>query len=212
MVCLVIDMFVEVDLIVVVVDSIVCWWGVDDWFVEIVCGVEKLVLLVFNKMDICSKFRFLLMIEDWYVMDFFDVIVFVSVFDGDGCDVVLDLIFECLLKGELEFDEEFLMLYSECFFVVEWICEKLFEFLCEELLFVIVVVIDDWKELEGGVICIVVMILVEWGGQKKIVIGCWGEMIKKIGIFVWYDFVEYFGGFVYFDLYVKQEVVWCENV
>ncbi|MEM1248893.1 MAG: GTPase Era [Acidobacteriota bacterium] len=205
------DALVEADLIVVVVDSTVRRRGVDERLVELVRGAQKKALLALNKTDICSKPKLLPMIEDWHATGLFEAIVPISALDGEGCDVVLDLIFERLPKGEPEFDEELLTPHSERFLVAERIREKLLELLREELPFATAVVIDDWQEPEGAAIRIAATILVERGGQKKIVIGRRGEMIKKIGTLARHDLIEYLGGPVHLDLHVKQETAWREN-
>jgi KH domain-containing protein len=87
-----------------------------------------------------------------------------------------------LPEGEPMFDPELLTIHPERFLAAERIREKGLELTTEELPFSTAVVIDRWEDdEEKGLIRIYASILVERPGQKKIVVGRLGQMIKAIG-------------------------------
>ncbi|HYG62636.1 MAG TPA: KH domain-containing protein, partial [Thermoanaerobaculia bacterium] len=54
-------------------------------------------------------------------------------------------------------------------------------------------------------------IIVDRAGQKQIVVGRQGQMIKAIGTAARIDLEEYLGRRVYLDLHVRVEENWREN-
>ena len=82
----------------------------------------------------------------------------------------------------------------------------------EERPFTTAVVIDRWEEdEERDLILIYASILVERPGQKKIVVGHQGQMIKAIGTAARLDLEQYLERRVYLDLHVRVETDWREN-
>jgi GTP-binding protein Era len=74
------------------------------------------------------------------------------------------------------------------------------------------VVIERWDEEEGrDLLRLHVSILVERPGQKKILVGRQGQMIKAIGTAARQDLEEFLGRRVYLDLQVRLEPGWRED-
>jgi GTP-binding protein Era len=106
---------------------------------------------------------------------------------------------------------------NERFFVTEYIREQAFKFLKEELPFEIAVVIDEYKDFrERGISSKIVShisasILVNRPGQRAIVIGSKGCMIKKIGFEARKKIEAMVGGQIHLNLHVKVSPNWFKN-
>ena len=94
----------------------------------------------------------------------------------------------------------------------ERIREKVLELTSEELPFSTAVVIERWEDdEEKNLIRIYATILVEREGQKKIVVGRQGDMIKNIGTAARIDLEEFLERRVYLELFVRVEPGWRED-
>jgi GTP-binding protein Era len=74
------------------------------------------------------------------------------------------------------------------------------------------VIVERWEEeAEKDLVLIYASILVDRPGQKKIVVGRQGQMIKAIGTAARHDLEEFLGRRVYLDLNVRLEPGWRED-
>ena len=113
-------------------------------------------------------------------------------------------------QGEPLYDTELLTVHPERFLVAERIREKLLQHTRDELPFTTAVLIEDWQESDS-LLRLHATILVERSGQKKIVVGQRGSMLKQIGTAARLDLEEYLGKRVYLELFVRHEPDWREN-
>ena len=96
--------------------------------------------------------------------------------------------------------------------VAEFVREKLFLNLRQELPHSVGVMCEDEIEIaDDGHASISCTILVEREGQKGIVVGKGGSMIKKVGIEARRDIERLLGRKVYLDLKVRVEPQWRRN-
>ena len=95
--------------------------------------------------------------------------------------------------------------------VAEIIREKIFLFTHQEIPYSTAVEVDEFKERKGDLVYIKAIIYVERQGQKAILIGKGGEMLKKIGTSARVDISEAIGKRVYLDLWVKVDRNWKEK-
>jgi GTP-binding protein Era len=95
--------------------------------------------------------------------------------------------------------------------VTERIREKILELTTDELPFSTAVVLERWEEVEGEILRIYASILVERPGQKGIVVGKQGAMIKAIGTAARLDLEEYLERRIYLELNVRLEPDWRED-
>ncbi|HEX2642967.1 MAG TPA: KH domain-containing protein, partial [Thermoanaerobaculia bacterium] len=70
---------------------------------------------------------------------------------------------------------------------------------------------EEDEDPERNLLKLYASILVEREGQKKIVVGRQGQMIKNIGTAARLDLEDYLGRRVFLDLHVKVEPDWREN-
>lgn len=169
-------------------------------------------VLVLNKADRVKKPEILPRIEQYAKTGLFEEIVPLSAKTGENCDRLLEVLWNLLPEGEPLFDPELLTIHPERFLVAERIREKVLGLTTEELPFTTAVIIERWEEDgEKDLVRLYVSILVERPGQKKIVVGHQGQMIKAIGTAARHDLEEFLGRRVYLDLHVKVEPDWREN-
>lgn len=106
---------------------------------------------------------------------------------------------------------------NERFFVTEYIREQAFELLKDEIPYEVAVVIDEYKDMkakdENAKLAshISASILVNRPGQRAIVIGSKGKMIKEIGIRSRRKIEKLVGGQVHLNLHVKVAPKWFNN-
>ena len=170
-------------------------------------------ILILNKIDqIGDKAKLLPRIDQYAKSGLFSDIVPVSALTGDGADRLLDVLWDKLPEGAPLFDPELLTIHPERFLVAERIREKVLELTSDELPFSTAVALDTWEDdEEKGLIRIFASILVERHGQKKIVVGRQGQMIKAIGTAARLDLEQFLERRVYLDLHVRVEPDWRED-
>ncbi len=95
--------------------------------------------------------------------------------------------------------------------VAEIIREKIFLFTHQEIPYSTAVEVEEYKERKENLVYIKAKIYVERQGQKAILIGKGGEMLKKIGQAARIDISETIGKRVYLDLWVKVDKNWKEK-
>jgi GTPase len=179
---------------------------------DLIGKAEEPRVLILNKVDRIKKPEILPRIEHYAKTGLFAEIVPISAAKGDNCDRLIDVLWNLLPEGEPLFDPELLTIHPERFLVAERIREKVLELTSEELPFATAVVIDRWEEdEERDLILLYASLLVERPGQKKIVVGRQGQMIKAIGTAARLDLEQYLERRVYLDLTVRLEPEWREN-
>lgn len=182
----------------------------DAYMLDLMAKIEAKRILIINKIDRVSKPTILPRIGQYAKGGVFAEIIPVSALTGDGCSQLLDLLWSLLPEGEPRFDPELLTIHPERFLVTERIREKLLELTRDEIPFSTAVALDRWEE-EGDLVRLYASILVERPGQKKIVVGRQGEMIRNIGTAARIDLEGFLGKRVYLDLQVRLEPDWREN-
>ena len=96
------------------------------------------------------------------------------------------------------------------FLAAELIREKILLATRQEIPHATTVAVDKWEETER-LIRIYVSIVVEREGQKGIVIGKRGAMLKEIGTLARHEMEALFGIPIFLDLHVKVEAAWREK-
>lgn len=185
----------------------------DAYMLDLIGKGEGPRVLVLNKVDLLRDKKQLLPIMERYGgTGLFADIVPVSARTGDGCDRLLDVLWEKLPEGPPLYDPELLTIHPERFLAAERIREKVLELTSEELPYTTAVVLERWEDdEEKDLTRIYASILVERPGQKKIVVGHQGQMIRNIGTAARLDLEEFLGHRVYLDLHVRVEPGWRED-
>ncbi len=199
------------------VDVIV--WVVDQWrwqeenelILAQLRSVTSPVILAVNKIDQCEdKSSLLPFLEDAAKRFDFAAIVPIAALKNTNLDRLEDIIMGLLPEGELIYPEDQVTDRSERFFAAEIIREKLIRSLGQEVPHALTVQIEQYKE-EKGLIRIHAVIWVEREGQKVIVIGKNGEVLKKVGQRAREEMEKMFDGKIYLNLWVKVKKGWSDN-
>ena len=112
--------------------------------------------------------------------------------------------------GRATHDAESFTDRSERFMAAEFIREKVFRQLGDELPYAANVQIDKYEEV-GTLHRIFASIIVEKASQKAILIGEKGERLKRIGTDARKDMEATFGGKVYLELFVRVKKGWADD-
>ncbi len=219
MVAAALDALDDADVVCLLVDAAVAEGSGEAYLLDLVARARSPKVLALNKIDLIKKSRLLPLIERYAQSGTFAEIVPVSALSGDGCDLLLDILWRLLPAGPPRYDPELLTIHPDRFLVAERIREKVLDHTREEIPYATAVVIEGWEEEAGepgepgrpGLVRIIASILADRPGQKKILVGRRGAMIKAIGTAARKDLEDYLGRRVYLDLQVKLEPGWRED-
>jgi GTP-binding protein Era len=199
-----------VDVVVWVVDQWI-WHPENDLVLEKLQAARRPVILAVNKVDQCEdKSRLLPFLEDAAKRYDFAEIIPVSALRGINLELLEEKIMDLLPEGNPIYPEDQITDRTERFFAAEIIREKLIRSLGQEVPHAITVQIEQYKE-QKGIIHIHAVIWVEREGQKIIVIGKQGEVMKKVGQRAREDLEKMLEKRVYLNLWVKVKKGWSDN-
>ena len=169
------------------------------------------VVLVINKADrLKDKARllpFIAEVRDCYP---FAEIVPISAEKGDNVDRLLVVARSYLPVGEPMFDEDAITDRSERFMASEFLREKLFRLLGDELPYGMAVEIEQY-ELEGTMRRIHAAVIVDKPGHKGIVIGKNGEKLKRIATEARHELERLLEAKVFLEVWVKVRSGWSDD-
>jgi GTPase len=169
------------------------------------------MVLVLNKVDrLPEKGRLLPLIEQYKTDYAFADFVPVSALKGEGLDDLRRVVIAHLPEGPAYFPEDFVTDQPERFLAAELIREKVLAATRQEVPHAVAVAVDRWDETPQ-LTRIFATIRVEREGQKRILIGAKGAMLKKIGTEARQEIERLFGIRVYLDLHVRVEADWREK-
>lgn len=201
----------HVDVILFVVDGM-NWTEEDEQVLErLKVSAQAPVILVVNKMDkLADKEVMLPHIEKLAAQFNYSHVLPISARKGVNVDQLEEEIKKLMPEGELIFPEDQLTDRSSRFLAAELVREKLFRHLGQELPYSITVEIEQFDD-EKNLIRIGAVIYVERSGQKAIVIGKSGELLKSVGKDARLEMESLFGQKVFLRLWVKVREGWGDN-
>ncbi len=201
----------EVHVLVFVIEAL-HWTDADRYVLHRIRDRCRPVILAINKVDRIGDKRLLLpfLEEVGAQMEFSDVIP-ISSAKGDNVNALEDAVLRLLPEGEPLYPREQLTDRSERFFAGELIREKLLRTLGAEVPHRLCVEIDAF-ECEGDMNRICATIWVEKSGQKRIVIGHGGAVLKRVGEEARQDMEHLFGRKVFLRTWVKVDEHWSDDV
>jgi len=189
----------------------------DDFVLSLIRKLDCPVILVLNKMDAVRKEELLPLISHWSSLHTFADVIPISARKKENLDVLLDKVVGVLKEGQRYFPKHQLTDQPERFLVAELIREKILMLTGEEVPYATAVVIEKFEEpasmkkMKDGklpVTKIAAAIFCERTGQKAILIGKQGEMLKKIGTAARKDIEGLLGTRVFLELFVKVQEEW----
>jgi len=201
----------ERDLLLFLVDATAPFGIQDQRATDLVCKTGTPVVLVLNKVDLLKDKALLLpLIEQYKAIHEFADYVPVSALRHKGLDELRKVILSRLPEGPAYFPEDYVTDQPERFLAAELIREKVLAATRQEVPHSVTVSVDQWEET-ARLTRIFATIRVERPGQKAIVIGAKGAMLKKIGTLARQEMERLFGVKIYLDLHVRVEAGWRER-
>jgi GTP-binding protein Era len=201
----------ERDLLLFVADAAQPFGDEDRRAVDMARRTTTSVLLVLNKIDLLKDKAVLLPLIEQYKSAFEFAEYFpVSAAKGKGLDELRAEIVARLPEGPAYFPEDHVTDQPERFLAAELIREKVLLATRQEVPHSVTVTVDKWEETER-ITRIFATIRVERDGQKAIVIGREGAMLKRIGTEARREMERLFGVKIYLDLHVRVQPGWREK-
>jgi GTPase len=171
----------------------------------------KKALLVLNKIDRVDDKRMLLpLTEQFMKLHPFVETVPVSARKANGLEDLKHTIVQYLPEGEPVFSEDQFTDQPMRFLASEIIREKILEAAQKEVPHAVAVLVEQWEETPT-LTKISATIHVEKAGQKAILIGAKGEMLKRIGTGARLEIEKLTGNKVFLSLFVKVKPNWRED-
>jgi len=172
---------------------------------------DRPVILVINKTDqLKDRTALLPFLAQVSVDHDYAAIVPISATKGKQTDELLAEARKHLPNEGLMFPEDDLTDKSERFLAAEYIREKVFRLLGDELPYATTVEIEKF-EIEGNLRRIFAAIVVDRDGHKAIVIGKGGDSLKRIASEARQDMERLFGDKVYLEIWVKVKSGWNDD-
>ncbi len=202
---------VDADIVALVVDA---KRGFDD---ETKAIVEKLkqnqtnTILVLNKTDLVSNEELLKLCKDLNDTYVFEETFMISALNNKGTDDFYRYLANNLPVSPWYYPEEQMSDLPLKLLAAEIVREKLFLYLRQELPYAITVEPELWERREDNSVRAEMTIYVERDGQKQIVLGHGGSMIKKIGQSARRELEELLEDRIHLFLFVKVRSNWGDD-
>lgn len=197
----------EVDVVLFMVEPEPAGKG-DQYIAELLKKIKKPVFLVINKIDKVHPDKLLSIIDSYKNLGDFAEIVPISASQGNNVSELIKTIAKYLPEGPQFYNADQLTDRPEYFIVAELIREQVLKLTHEEVPHATAVVVDRMRDHEGGKLQIEATIYVERPGQKGIIIGKKGQMLKQIGIAARQEIEALLGEKVNLRLWVKVQKNW----
>lgn len=199
----------EVDVLGLVVEA-GKWRQEDQSLLEALAGEEKPLIVVANKSDRLQRAEMLEFLKVVGSKPGVDAIVPISAQKRKGLDILLKAIRERLPIAEPVFPADSVTDRSERLLVADFLREKLFRLLGDEIPYGVATVIDKFEE-KGPLLRIHASIIVDKAAHKAIVIGRGGEKLKQIATSARKDMEVLLGKKVHLETWVKVRKGWQDD-
>lgn len=198
------------DLVLLIVDVTQKFGTGDEFVLDIVKRAKVKTFLLLNKIDLFEKTKLLPTIELWSQRFDFAQIIPISAEKEFGKEELLTAVVNTLPEGPKYFPEDQITDQPERFIVAELIREQILINTAQEVPYASGVLIERFEE--GTKLSkISAVIFVERDGQKAIVIGKQGSMLKHIGTRARQQIERILGVKVFLELFVKVREGWRDN-
>ena len=198
------------DLVLLIVDVTQRFGAGDRFSLDLLKKTGGPAFLLLNKIDVVEKGKLLPIIAEWSGQHEFKEIIPISARKGDGLELLVDKVIANLPEGPRYFPKDQLTDQPERFLAAEIVREKVLFDTAEEVPYATTVIVERFEE-EPKLTRIAATIYVEREGQKKIVVGRRGEMIKRIGTEARLEIEKLLGTKVFLELFVKVKPNWRES-
>jgi len=201
----------DADIAVLLVDA---KRGLDD---ETKAIIEKLkekpinAVLVLNKSDLVKGERLLQLAQELNDLYPFKETFMVSALSGKGTEDFYEFLADNLPESPWFYPEEQMSDMPLKLLAAEVVREKLFLYLRQEIPYALTVEPELWERREDGSVRAEMTIYVERDGQKQIILGKNGSMIKKIGQSARLELENLLEDRIHLFLFVKVRENWVED-
>ncbi|HZP62892.1 MAG TPA: GTPase Era [Terriglobales bacterium] len=199
------------DLLLLIVDVTQRFGHGDQFALDMAKKAGIPVLLLLNKIDLLAeKHKLLPIIDEYSKRGEFKEIIPLSARKRQGLDLLIEKVVESLPEGPRYFPEDQITDQPVRFMVAEIIREQVLLATSEEIPYATTVAIDQFEE-GAKLTRIAATVYCEREGQKRILVGKHGQMLKKIGTAARLQIVKLVGTRVYLELFVKVSPGWRES-
>jgi GTP-binding protein Era len=184
----------------------------DEFAIQLLKHSSTRVCLVLNKVDVLrgGKAKLLPLIEEYRKLHPFHDIIPISALKRDGLDILLKQVTAALPVGPPYFPPDQVTDQPARFMAAEIIRERVLVETEEELPYATTVIVDNFEE-GASLTRISATIYCEREGQKGILIGKKGQMLKRIGTSSRLQIERLVETKVFLELYVKVQPNWRES-
>ena len=199
------------DLVLVIVDVSHKLDPRDRFALDLVKQAKAKAFLILNKIDrISEKSKLLPLIEEYRRLYDFAEVFPISALKRKGLDELLKAVLATLPAGPTYFPEDEITDQPARFMAAEIIREQVLLNTSEEIPYATTVIVDSFEEGKR-LTRIAATIYCERQGQKGILVGKGGQMLKKIGTSARIQMERMLGTKVFLELYVKAEPGWRDS-
>ena len=199
------------ELILMIVDAKKKWDREDSFVLDLAKKARTPVFLLLNKIDLLAdKSKLLPLIAQFQSLHDFKEIVPISALKKKGLDELLSCVLKALPKGPRYFPEDQITDQPVRFMAAELIREHVLMQTHEEVPHAVSVLIEQFEE-SPRLTRIAAVIYCERDGQKAILLGKGGQMLKKIGTADRLDIEKMVGTKVFLELFVKIKAGWRDS-
>jgi len=183
----------------------------DQFALDLVKQSRAKAFLILNKIDLIrEKSKLLPIIEEYRKLYDFAEVIPISALKRKGLDDLLQGILSTLPAGPAYFPEDEITDQPARFMAAESIREQVLLNTSEEIPYATTVIVETFEEGKR-LTHIAATIYCEREGQKGILVGKGGQMLKKIGTAARIQIERMLGTKVFLELYVKAQPGWRDS-
>ena len=197
----------ERDVVLLIVDATQAFGKGDQFVLELLKDVTSPVILLLNKIDVIEKPKLLEIIDRYSKLRDFTEIIPISAAKRKGLEELIDSVIKRLPEGPRFFEKDQITDQPERVLVAEMIRERVLIETGQEVPYATAVKIESFEE-GSKLTRIAAAIYCEREGQKAILIGKGGMMLKRIGTSARKQIERFLGTKVFLELFVKVRENW----
>ena len=201
----------EVDAIVYVVSATEKRGPGDNFIIERLKQVQQPIYLVVNKIDQVHPNDLPEIVDQYKEALPFKGIIPVSALQGNNVNELINELVAGLPNGPQYYPADQISDHPERFVIAEMIREKVFMLTRDEVPHSVAVDVTSIQREDAEHVHISANIVVERPGQKGVIIGKKGQMLKKIGTLARQDIERLLGDRVFLQLWVKVVPKWRDK-
>jgi GTP-binding protein Era len=199
------------DLVLVIMDVTRKFDPRDQFALDLLKRPKTKAFLILNKVDLIrEKSKLLPLIEQYRKLYNFSEVIPISALKRNGLEALLQDVIAALPAGPAYFPEDQVTDQPARFMAAEIIREQVLLNTSDEIPYATTVIVDNFEE-GAKLTRVAATIYCERPGQKGILVGKGGLMLKKIGTSARLQIERMVGTKVFLELYVKAEPGWRDS-